>query len=222
MSGFLPTALNPPKQPRSKRTLERIVRAALDILEEEGPSGVTVQAVVARAESSVGSFYARFGGKDDLLEYLGSRIWGDALERWNAAFAARSWADMALAELASGASGLLFDVRRSRVAGLRAVDRMVEGTGAFEAFRTHLLGDLETLLLERREEIVHETPERAVRLGLRAVLGVLDAGVEPEGAGEEEAREVLVGECRELLLSYLTGRPAAGDAAQVDFFDVWG
>jgi len=109
------------------------------------------------------------------------------------------------------------------VAGLRAVDRMVEGTGAFDAFRTHLLGDLEGLLLEHRDEIVQESPERAVRLGLRAVLGVMDAGVEPEGASEEEAREVLVHECRELLLSYLTGRArGGGDAAEVDFFDVWG
>ena len=216
------SALNPPKQPRSRRTLERIVKAALDILEEEGPSGVTVQAVVARARSSVGSFYARFRGKDDLLEYLGSRIWGEALERWNEAVAARSWAEMDLAELAAGASGLLFDVRRSRVAGLRAVDRMVEGTGAFEAFREHLLGDLESLLLERRDEIAHEAPERAVRLGLRAVLGVLDSGMEPEGASEDEAREVLVRECSELLLSYLGGRPRGGDPARVDFFDVWG
>ena len=65
----------PPKQTRSRRTLERIVQASLDILEREGPDGLTVQAIVERAGSSVGSFYARFGGKDDLLEYVGDRVW---------------------------------------------------------------------------------------------------------------------------------------------------
>lgn len=216
------SALNPPKQPRSRRTLERIVKAALDILEEEGPSGVTVQAVVARARSSVGSFYARFGGKDDLLEYLGSRVWDDMLERWNEAMAARSWSDMDLAELVGGAVGLLFDVRRSRVEQLRALDRMSGGAGGYEAFQSRLVGDLEGLLLERRDDIMHESPELAVRLGLRAVIGVIDSGVEAQG-GEAVGRDVLVQECRELLMAYLVGGSrGAPEGGQVDFFDVWG
>jgi AcrR family transcriptional regulator len=217
-------ALRPPKQPRSRRTLERIVGAALDILEEEGPEGVTVQAVVGRARSSVGSFYARFRGKDDLLEYLGSRVWDEALERWSEAVAARSWSDMGLAELVAGAVGLLFDARRSRVQQLRALDRMAGGTGAYEAFRDRLLGDLEALLLERRDEIAHATPELAVRLALRAILGVVDAGLGSAESDEAASREILVAECRELVLAYLTGRPrgTAQGAEPVDFFDVWG
>ncbi|MGD8279645.1 MAG: helix-turn-helix domain-containing protein, partial [Gemmatimonadota bacterium] len=65
--------------------------AALELLERDGPDGVTVQGVVQRADSSVGSFYARFGGKDDLLHYLAERVWDEALERWNAALEARAW-----------------------------------------------------------------------------------------------------------------------------------
>ena len=59
--------LNPPQQSRSQRTLERIVAASLELLATQGPSGLTVQAVVDKADSSVGSFYARFKGKDDLF-----------------------------------------------------------------------------------------------------------------------------------------------------------
>ncbi len=213
--------LHPPQQARSRRTLERIVRAALDILEEEGPDAVTVQAVVARARSSVGSFYARFGGKDDLLEYLGSRVWDEVSERWSAAVAARSWSEMDLGELVSGAVGLLFDVRRSRVGQLRALDRMAGGSGAYEAFRAKLLQDLAALILEHADTIRHEDPELAVRLGLRAVLGVLDGEA---GAAGDLPREVVVRECRELLLAYLTGGAPGepGDGEQVEFFDVWG
>ena len=69
MTELLPQ--RPPKQLRSHRTLERIARASFEILEEDGAGGLTVHAVIARARSSVGSFYARFSGRDELLAYLG-------------------------------------------------------------------------------------------------------------------------------------------------------
>lgn len=222
------TALNPPQQPRSRRTLERIVSAALELLEAEGPDGVTVQAVVARAKSSVGSFYARFGGKDDLLEYLGERVWDEALTRWTEAVASQVWSGMDLAEITEGAVGLLIDVRRSRVGYLRELDRMSGGGDAYERFRRHLVGSLETLLLERRDEMEHQRPELAVRLGLSAVLGVIDAGLDTRldagGEGEDVtvSPEQLVHECTDLLLSYLAGDASGKGKGPVEFFDVWG
>lgn len=212
--------LNPPQQARSRRTLERIVNAALEILASEGPAGVTVNAVVDRAHSSVGSFYARFGGKDDLLAYLGERVWEDALLRWKAALEANSWSTMDLGEIIGGAVTLLADIGRSRVAQLRTLDRMSGGGSAYETFCAHVLESLEDLLLERRTEMGHERPELAVRVGLGAVMGLLDGGL----ANREEAEipdETLVRECRELLLSYLGGA-SRGRAGQVDFFEVWG
>jgi AcrR family transcriptional regulator len=220
-------SLNPPKQPRSRRTLERIVNAALELLEQEGPDGVTVQAVVARAGSSVGSFYARFGGKDDLLHYLAERVWDEALDRWEGAVESRSWSDMNLAEIVEGSVGLLIDVRRSRVGHLRELDYMAGGGDAFERFRRRLVESLEALLLERRAGMDHENPELAVRLGLSAVLGVIEVGLEaPKGAQADRAgrptRDVLVHECTELLLRYLTAGPTERGSEPVEFFDVWG
>jgi len=217
-------ALKPPKQPRSRRTLERIVGAALELLEAEGPDGVTVQAVVAKASSSVGSFYARFRGKDDLLEYLSERVWDDALTRWTEAVEARAWSEMTLAQIVEGSVGLLFDVRRSRVDHLRQLDRMAGGGDAYDRFRRMLLQSLEALLLERQAEMNHTEPQMAVRLGLSAVLGVLDAGLDARGpAGSEPVeRERLVSECTDLLLAYLAGAAPERDAAPVEFFDVWG
>ena len=60
--GPKPATINPPKQARSRRTLERIVEASLEILAAEGPDSLTVHRVVEKAGSSVGSFYARFEG----------------------------------------------------------------------------------------------------------------------------------------------------------------
>jgi len=209
------SALNPPKQPRSHRTLERIVGAALELLEAEGPDGVTVQAVVGKARSSVGSFYARFRGKDDLLEYLSERVWDDALSRWNEAVESHAWAEMTLAQMIEGSVGLLFDVRRSRVDHLRQLDRMAGGGDAYERFRRLLLESLEALLLERPKEMKHPDPQLAVRLGLRAVLGVLDSGPDAE-------RERVVSECTDLLLGYLAGAAPERGSEPVEFFDVWG
>jgi AcrR family transcriptional regulator len=214
--------LNPPVQSRSKRTLERIVAASLEIIATEGPSALTVHEVVDRADSSVGSFYARFRGKDDLLDYLSERVWSEALARWNTALVSRDWSSLDLGEMVEGSIGLLIDAQRSRSAYLKALD-WVSGrqSDAYETFRAELLAGLGKLFLEHRASITHDDPTLAVRLGLRAVLGVVDA--EFRAVGDRLPRETLVDECRAILLGYLTGDAGArSEAGGVDFFDVWG
>lgn len=214
--------LNPPRQSRSRRTLERIVAASLEILATEGPAGLTVHRVVDKADSSVGSFYARFGGKDDLLDYLGERVWTEALGRWNEALVSRDWASLDLGEMVEGSIGLLIDAQRSRSAYLKALDwASGRPNDAYETFRTELLEGLGDLLLQHRDQIVHPEPDLAVRLGLRAVLGVVDA--EFRAVHDRLPRETLVDECRGMLLGYLTGEAGTrSESARVDFFDVWG
>ena len=215
------TKLTPPKQTRSRRTLERIVSAALGILDEQGPAELTVQAVVARAGSSVGSFYARFKGKSDLLDYLGARVWQEALERWSEALESRDWSILELRELAAGSVGLLFDTQRSGWSSLRALDRAARGNDeAHTAFRKRQLDDISELLLARKQEIDHLRPELAVRLGLLAVLGVVDA--EDPTSGEALPRSVLVKEATDLLLGYLAPAGPPASSRGVDFFDIWG
>jgi AcrR family transcriptional regulator len=76
--------VRPPQQARSRRTLERLEKAALELVARDGPDSVTVAQVVARARSSVGSFYARFQGKDELFLHLAEGLRRQALERWGA------------------------------------------------------------------------------------------------------------------------------------------
>lgn len=217
-----PAQIRPPKQSRSKRTLERIVAASLELLATEGLGGLTVHKVVAKANSSVGSFYARFDGKEDLLDYLGERVWTEALERWETALETHDWSSLELAEVVEGSVGLLIDAQRSRSAYLKALDwASGRQSDAYEAFRAELLSGLSRLILQHRARIAHPNPPLAVRLGLRAVLGVVDA--EFRATQDRLARSVLIDECRAMLLGYLTGD--AGEptgSAGVDFFDVWG
>lgn len=72
----------PPQQERSHATVERIVTATTELLVEKGPEGVTVQEIVDRADSSVGSFYARFDDRDSAVRYVQDRFWQEAETRW--------------------------------------------------------------------------------------------------------------------------------------------
>jgi len=102
---------------------------------------------------------------------------------------------------------------------------MSGGGDAYERFRRHLIDSLEMLLLERRAEMEHPNPELAVRLGLSAVMGVIDAGLtlhDEAGAGADVSREELTQECTGLLLGYLAGSTGGGGTEPVEFFDVWG
>jgi AcrR family transcriptional regulator len=205
--------------------LERFVRASLQILEEKGPGGLTVGAIVARAGSSVGSFYARFDSKEELIAYLAERVWREAAERWDAALGSPGEAGLSLAEVVEGSVRLLGDAVEARETSLRALKGSPgAGDEAYGAFQDHVLEGVEGLLLACREEMAHPDPELAVPLGLRAVMAVLEA----EDAGGDQSgdpipRERRMGEAASLLLGYLAGEPRSGTApGQVDFFDIWG
>lgn len=60
----------PPKQQRSKATVERILRAAEDLIAERSFHEVTVQELCIAADVSASSFYARFPAREDVLVAL--------------------------------------------------------------------------------------------------------------------------------------------------------
>jgi len=204
--------VQPPKQPRSRKTLERIVAAGLAILQEKGPGGVTVQAVVRRSRSSVGSFYARFRGKEDLLAYLAQSVRESAMAEWRESVADPNRAAGKLPEAVTSAVDHLIEVRDRWDAGVRAAAGLSEGASDHEAFRASVVDELATRLLEHRSEITHDRPEVAVRVGLRAAIGVIDhADLDTEGQRRE---------CTTLLMAYLAGG-SGSNGESVEFFDVW-
>jgi AcrR family transcriptional regulator len=68
-----PTPVRPPKQKRSRDSLERVLEAATALLEENGFEAFTIQDVSGRADVSVGAIYARFGSKENLLRAVHRR-----------------------------------------------------------------------------------------------------------------------------------------------------
>lgn len=62
--------VSPPLQRRSQDTLDAISTATKELLRTRSFSELTIQDIVSAANSSAGSFYARFKGKRALLHYL--------------------------------------------------------------------------------------------------------------------------------------------------------
>lgn len=220
--------LNPPKQDRSRRTLERIERAALALIAEGGVEAATVQDIVKRARSSVGSFYARFDGKEDLLLHLEGRVWREARTRFDEALEERDFEGVSLTGILEPLVQLVLESHRADARQRRSLDirpgSSEQGAG-MRGFHAHILSRVRPLLLERNAEILHPIPERAVDLGFAAVVGairVLEEGTLEEGARAGLSDESVVAELARLYRSYLGGGRPEGEAPpQMEFFDIW-
>lgn len=64
----------PALQQRSRMTLERLLKAAIDVLNAEGLDGATMPRIAARASLTPGSIYRRFPDKDALLKEVFLRM----------------------------------------------------------------------------------------------------------------------------------------------------
>ncbi|HEX2499390.1 MAG TPA: TetR/AcrR family transcriptional regulator, partial [Actinomycetes bacterium] len=203
-------SFRPPRQARSVATLDRIVRAAQELLAERGFDQAAVDDIVARAGSSKGSFYSRFADKEALLAYLG----GECLVRAKA-----TWAELLDPERTAGrpldrvvdefVRGLVADYRGGDGAVMRAltIEARQRPGGEFQRMTddldAHIRDALERLLRARSAEIAHPSPKRAARVGMlmldatirEAVLFATDRGG-PLGVRDAELR-------RELTRAYL-------------------
>ncbi len=209
--------LRQPKQSRSRQTLQRITRAALELIADKGVDGTTVNAIVHHAGSSVGSFYARFDGKDDLLVYLDERIWEEAEERWNEAIG-DGWGDRAIPDVVTGLAKLYGELELMHRAARHSLAQAVRGPGAGPSeaavrFKTKILGDSRRLLLDRTGAITHSEPDLAVETACRS-LEACALSLDPE---------VMADLCA-ALIQHLTGEhlPVQASDEDVEFFDIWG
>ena len=204
-----------PKQHRSRRTLQRIARAALELIAQNGVEGTTVGAITRRAGSSVGSFYARFDGKTDLLVYLDEHIWERVEERWSDAMA-EGRLDLPIDQLVRGLARLYADMDLVHRGARDAIGRARgPGAGPSDAavrIRARVREDSARLLLEKRDAIAHPDPELAVDTVCRTL----------ETAARLFDPVFLEDLCTALVTHLVGDRPSSPSAgAKVEFFDIW-
>lgn len=91
------TKLSVPKRNRSRDTLERFAAAAEELLRDRPFERITVQGIVRAAGRPIGSFYARFEGKDALLPVLYERYDRTLGRHFQARFGEVAWDELGFA-----------------------------------------------------------------------------------------------------------------------------
>ena len=208
-----------PRQPRSRDTEERILRAFGELLAESRFEDVSVQQVAGRAGVSVGGFYARFGSKDDaLLHLLYAGYVRDALAMAERALDPARWRGIGIAPIAHAYFTLMLDaayahqgVLREIVSRTRVDAGTVRDNTAWASFRQGVHEPFRRLMAERMAEVDHPDPPTALRFAYSACSSALREAVlfghmEPSmGAVDPEAlaRELARMFCRYLGVPFM-------------------
>lgn len=209
--------LKVPQQARSQDTLDRLLDAAEHLLETTPWDSITVAALVSKARSSVGAFYARFPDKDALLQHLHQRRSEEAIETAELALARDQWKGIPLEEVVRAVVEFTTQEYVHRAGFHRemvrrnSVDpRFRERSARVGAHTTRLIA---SLLDDRRDEIDVEDTLKAADMTHRMLFSALDQQTQfsdrAPGAVAFSAEE-LATEMVRAILRYLGARCAFG------------
>ena len=194
--------------------MAKMLDAAEAIFAEGGDGALTVEAVVKSADTSVGSFYSRFGDRDGLLQAMHERfllrLGGAAHVAVAAAGNEKTLAgalEVFISHLFTAAqeyrnSARFFVLHRSADPNLRA-----QGILANAIFA----GIFNTLVLSHREEIAHAHPATAADVTWRMLYAALAQQMmfdDEEVSGVPMTLPALVHEIACCLVAYLKAAPA--------------
>jgi AcrR family transcriptional regulator len=168
---------NIPKQTRSRKTTEALLRVGLRKLEQNGVDSLSMAEVAAEAGSSVGSLYFRFGDKNqfvsailslalnDTRDKIGEMLGAARSERWSPEETLGHWV------------ATMVDIIGQHRALLRAVLRhslsQPEAWDPIRQFGRDTVEQLMRVLGEAEPPMAVPDWQRRVRVGLQVVHGTL-------------------------------------------------
>lgn len=205
------TPVREPKQRRSQDTLARIVNAAEQLLEDRPFDAISVADVVMRSRSSVGAFYARFADKDALLEHLDVTHATLLVERMAEYSEDERWNAAPVDVVVHDVVGFLVRYFKEHRGVLRALSlraRLGKDARFTEpACRLYRkVPDLMRLVISRRSEIAHPSPDLAAYVGFVAVFSTIRERVlfpEAYPADMPISDSLLADELAKVYLAYL-------------------
>jgi AcrR family transcriptional regulator len=209
-----PELLRPPQQTRSRESLERVLAAGQQLLEEEGWEGFTVQEVSRRAKVSIGSIYARAPSKEALILAVYDRAVEEiARENAEALTEDGAWEAMGTRELIveavreMGRQMLNHELILRRIMNRAPVDAVIRARGDAQIRR---LGERWEELVRRREsEYRHPEPDLAIEVAFRMVFATVARRVAlgaQFGAPHEVSDQRLLDEVGRAVAAYLLER----------------
>ena len=171
--------LNEPQQDRSRRTLENMLDAALELMNEGTFQQARVTDVVRRAGCSVGAFYARFDGKEALFQAAQDHFFGRLQGVMERLTEEERWNGCGLEQRAHGVLREMLKIfqKHAGVLGatfvhLRSCDDDASMAIARELNRSAWFR-LNSVFLACRSEIAHPDPERAVAVAIAFTFSAL-------------------------------------------------
>ena len=182
--------MSAPKQARSLASMNRMLDAAEELLDGGGPDALTVDAVVATAETSVGSFYARFGDRSGLLVALQDRFLSGLSEALDPVFRAAATEPNLSSTLDHVVSGYLdaFRIHRQAFVAFMLVNRSDLAMRERGAESTHLAARaLHRALTPHRAELAHTDPVLAADVAHRTLFALATQSVmfDPDELGPQ-------------------------------------
>ncbi len=205
-----------PQQDRSARSMARMLDSAEAIFAAGGDSALTVEAVVKSAETSVGSFYSRFGDRDGLLQAMHERFLLRLGGAAHVAVAAAGNEKTLAGALGVFLSHLFTATQEYRNSARffvlhRSADPNLRAQGILA--NTIFAGIFNTLVLSHREEIAHANPATAADVTWRMLYAALAQQMmfdDEEVSGVPMTTPALVHEITCCLAAYLTAGSGKG------------
>jgi AcrR family transcriptional regulator len=203
----------PARQRRTRESLERIIRAGLQVLAAHGWDGFTIAAVARRAGVSPTAIYRRFEDKEALLLALHQRFEDEFLASWRPAYRTLERANVDLETLVHGFISELANTFRHHQKLLRvfvvraATDPRVNDAGDRSVAAMALV--FEEALLTHQDRFNCSDPHVAVAMCFQSTLdSFLRLVLYGRQAHPELGWERLADELSAMTLAYLTaGRP---------------
>ncbi len=168
----MPKTVLPAHQARSRESLKRLLRAAIEVLNKDGLEGATIPRIAAKAGLSPGTVYRRFADKDALLREVGIRLLEENYRRSKALMDREDWKAMSLTELSRHVIAISLKGHTTYRGLLRALFFFTQQhpdtafVRKMEELEWKVFRDVSELLLLHRDEICHPDPEAAVKFAL--------------------------------------------------------
>ena len=204
-----------PQQARSRESLNKLLKASVEVLGQQGVAGATIPRIAAHAGLTPGAVYRRFRNKDVLLETAILRVLEDQGKVLLLALTVETAAEIPFPALAEQVINSLVISYRVNASLLRAVRQFLqekEGSPFWKKASKLELRTFEYLVsifVTSGREIKQADPRAAVALGLVMVVGTLwEVVVNPgdvklwKGLLPKDDR-TLKGELTRAFLSYL-------------------
>jgi AcrR family transcriptional regulator len=168
-----------PQQARSRESLNKLLKAAVEVLGQQGVAGTTIPRIAAHAGLTPGAIYRRFRNKDVLLETAILRILEDQNKLLLLSLSVEAAAEIPFPTLAEQVINSLVVSYRVNASLLRAVRQFLqEKEGSLfwkkaSKLEMRTLEYLASIFVTSGREIRHEDPLAAIALGLMMVIGTL-------------------------------------------------